>query len=150
MFELGSFLRERYEPFLGTIYRPSEVHAQSTGSTRTKMSLQLVMAGLFPPKYTPLEWNHKLNWQPYDINYQSLDEDSLLLVRESCARYHEELERVLSKDAKHEIDQNLSLMGNLSLFTGLNVKTPDDVQSIFSTLKAEVSNFSGLFDCFLI
>lgn len=144
MYELGSFLRERYERFLGIIYRPSEVHAQSTGSTRTKMSLQLVMAGLFPPKFTPLEWNHKLNWQPYDINYQSLDEDSLLLVRQSCARYHEELNRVLTKEVKNEIDANSNLMGNLSLLTGLDVKTPDDVQSIFGTLKAEVSELLNL------
>lgn len=139
MYELGSFLRNRYRSYLGSLYRLSDVHAQSTGVSRAKMSLQAVLAGLYPPKGTALEWNHRVNWQPFDIKYQNLNEDSLLLVRKSCPRYHEELERVLTVDASDEIAANRELMEYLSLQTGLKVNTPDDVQSIFSTLKAEVN-----------
>jgi prostatic aicd phosphatase len=139
MYELGSFLRNRYRSYLGSLYRLSDVHAQSTGVSRAKMSLQLVLAGLYPPKGTALEWNHRVNWQPFDIKYQNLNEDSLLLLRKSCPRYHEELDRVLTVDVKDEIELDRKMMEYLSLQTGLSVKTPDDVQSIYSTLKAEVN-----------
>lgn len=115
-----------------------EVYAQSTGVTRAKMSLQLLLAGMFPPKGTALEWNRSLNWMPIIYSYEELDKDSLLLVRKSCPRYHEELERVLAVDAKKEFEENKSLYENLSRITGMAIKTPDDVQSLYSTLKAEV------------
>lgn len=102
------------------------------------MSLQLLLAGLFPPKGTPLEWNNKLNWQPIVYSFEELDQDSLLLVRKTCPRYHEELERVLAEDAKKELDEYKNLFSELSNMTGMAIKTPDDVQSLFSTLKAEV------------
>lgn len=60
------------------------------------MSLQLALAGLYPPKGTALEWNKGLNWQPIPYDYQPLDQDSLLLVRTACPRYHEELVRVFA------------------------------------------------------
>lgn len=43
------------------------IRAQSSESPRTMMSLQMVLAGLFPPENTPLEWNLMLNWQPIPI-----------------------------------------------------------------------------------
>lgn len=115
-----------------------EVYAQSTGVTRTKMSLQLLLAGFFPPKGTPLEWNKNLNWLPIPYNYQELDQDTLLLVRTTCPRYHEELERVFSEDIAAELEESKEMLEKLSNITGLLIKTPDDVQSLYSTLKAEV------------
>lgn len=105
------------------------------------MSLELALAGLFPPKGTPLEWSKELNWVPIPYNYQELDQDTLLLVRTTCPRYHEELERVLAEDAAAEIKKNEQLFKDLTRITGMDIKTPDDVQSLYSTLKAEVSNF---------
>lgn len=102
------------------------------------MSIQLLLAGLFQPKGTQLEWSKSLNWQPTIYSYEELAEDTLLLVRKSCPRYHEELERVLAVDAKNEIEQNQQMLNELSNITGLVIKTPDDVQSLYSTLKAEV------------
>jgi hypothetical protein len=103
------------------------------------MSLQLVLAGLFPPKNTALEWNKKLNWQPIPFNYQELDDDSLLLVRRSCPRFYEELERVFKEDLKLEMNKNVWLFKELSNITGWKIDTPDDIQSLYSTLKAEES-----------
>jgi prostatic aicd phosphatase len=103
------------------------------------MSLQLVLASLYPPKQTSLEWNKNLNWQPIPYSYEDLDKDSLLLVRTSCPRYHEALEKVLQSDVKHELEgENALMLEKLSNITGLSIKTPDDVQSLYSTLKAEV------------
>lgn len=43
------------------------IRAQSSESPRTLMSMQMVLAGLFPPENTPMEWNQLLNWQPIPI-----------------------------------------------------------------------------------
>lgn len=77
VFELGQWLRTRYNTFLGDLYSPDKVYAQSTGVSRTKMSLALVLAGLWPPKNTPLEWNNQLNWQPVPFEYEPLDKDTV-------------------------------------------------------------------------
>lgn len=102
------------------------------------MSLQLLLAGLFPPQGTSLEWNKNLNWLPIPYNYEELDKDSLLLVRKSCPRYHEELERVMKEDLSAEIRSNQQMFDDLTKITGSPVQTPEDVQSLYSTLKAEV------------
>lgn len=114
------------------------MHGQSTGVSRTQMSLALVLASLWEPHNTPLDWNPSLNWQPIPFTYEKLDEDTLLLVRVSCPRYHEELERILKESEVREIlDSNKSLFEELTTITGLKIETPDDVQSLYSTLKAE-------------
>ncbi|XP_070492517.1 prostatic acid phosphatase-like [Chironomus tepperi] len=139
MYELGSFLRQRYHTFLSKTLNLNEIYAQSTGVSRTKMSLQLVLAALFPPKETALEWNQNLNWQPIPYNYQELPDDTLLLVRKDCPRYHEEFERVMTEEIEVRkcADQYAQLYDELSNITGLSIKTPDDIQSLYSTLKAE-------------
>jgi prostatic aicd phosphatase len=90
------------------------------------MSLQLVLAGLYPPKGTALEWNKNLNWQPIPFNYEELDNDSLLLVRQTCPRYHEELKRVFAEDIIDEMDDNFGLFQELSNSTGWKIKTPGE------------------------
>ncbi|XP_055528678.1 prostatic acid phosphatase-like [Wyeomyia smithii] len=137
-YEIGSYLRRRYGHFLGRLYSPDKIHAQSTGVSRTQMSLELVLASLYPPQGTALEWNHDLNWQPIPYISEPLDQDTLLLVRKSCPRYHETLNAVLeSEEIQQLMSDNQNLFDNLTKITGMDVKTPDDVQSLYSTLKAE-------------
>lgn len=75
MYNLGRMLRHRYNDFLGDIYNSKEYYVQTTDSDRTKMSSQLVNAGLWPPK-THQVWG-KLPWQPIPSNYEPLDKDSV-------------------------------------------------------------------------
>lgn len=103
------------------------------------MSIALALAGLFPPQGTPLEWNKELNWQPVPYTFEPLDADTLLLVRTPCPRYHEALDAVFRQNpsVSSYIEANRGLLDELTKITGLEIKTPDDVQSLFSTLKAE-------------
>lgn len=138
LFNVGSWLRKRYNHYLGSLYVPDYVHAQTTGVTRTYMSMATVLASLWPPKNTPMEWNSKYNWQPIPIWSQPLEEDNLLLVRTPCPRYYEALKEVFQlPEVRAEIDQYESLFQELTELTGLNVTTPEDVQSIYTTLLAE-------------
>ncbi|CAD7077103.1 unnamed protein product [Hermetia illucens] len=138
LYKIGQWLRKRYDTFLGRHYMPDLLHAQATGVSRTHMSLATVLSGMWPPKNTPMEWNRALNWQPIPIYSQALDEDTLLLVRTSCPRYYEAVEEVLQlPEVKSVIDKYRPMMKQLEKITGMKIKTPEDVGSLFSTLKAE-------------
>lgn len=75
---MGEALRKRYGDFLGKIYVPSNLEARSTDMDRTKMSLLLVLAALFPP-HTDQTWNSELNWQPIPFSYKRLEDDPVRL-----------------------------------------------------------------------
>lgn len=53
------------------------VMARSTNYDRTKMSLMLVLCGLFPPKFKQ-KWTPLLNWQPIPIEYFPAENDTLM------------------------------------------------------------------------
>ncbi|XP_041770349.1 venom acid phosphatase Acph-1 [Anopheles merus] len=136
--QIGIWLRERYGRFVGATYRAKNVHVQTTGVSRTQMSMQLVLAGLFPPQGTALQWNRRLDWQPIPYFSEPLSQDTLLLVRVSCPRYTETVQESFQMpEIKALMNANKQLYENLTRITGLTIATPDDVQSLFSTLKAE-------------
>ncbi|XP_039448381.1 prostatic acid phosphatase [Culex pipiens pallens] len=138
LYDIGTWLRHRYGKLLGKLYYPEKVHAQSTGVSRTQMSIELVLAALYPPEGTVQEWNHDLNWQPIPFFSEPLDQDTLLLVRKSCPRYHEAANAVLeSGEIRQLMVDNLELFDNLTRITGMDIRTPDDVQSLYATLRAE-------------
>ena len=68
-------LRQRYGDFLGD-YRPEDVYAISSDYDRTKMSLQLVLAALYPPS-DELTWNDDLDWMPVPTHFLPRELDVL-------------------------------------------------------------------------
>jgi prostatic aicd phosphatase len=76
MYNLGKMFRQRYRSFLSSTYKPEDIYAYSTNKDRTKASLQLVLAGLFPP--SPQEvWNPELKWLPFPTYYNHAKFDFL-------------------------------------------------------------------------
>lgn len=73
-YNVGRMLRRRYGSFLDTTYYADVLEAVSTDKSRTKMSLQLVLAGLWPPNFEQM-WNWQLSWQPIPYNYVPLLSD---------------------------------------------------------------------------
>lgn len=73
VYEIGRFLRNRYQNFLGDYYSPDEYYAQSTDVDRTKASSLLLNAGLWPPK-TIQVWGN-LDWQPIPVYAEPLNQD---------------------------------------------------------------------------
>lgn len=61
-YRLGESVRRKYINFLGS-YVPGCVDAITTACERTQASLQLFLAGLYPPE-GELIWNKHLMWQP--------------------------------------------------------------------------------------
>lgn len=136
-YEVGKFLRQRYSDFLEEFYLPSLFWAQSTDVDRTRMGAQLLSAGLFPPKGYQ-KWKEDLDWQPIPVHYEPYDDDKLLLIRIPCPRYYEALEEVKKLP---EVESYLTSLHDTYKFltekSGMNITTPDDVQSLYSTMLAE-------------
>ncbi|XP_012345676.1 venom acid phosphatase Acph-1 [Apis florea] len=137
-YQLGQFLRERYGDFLGDIYTEESVSALSSFYDRTKISLQLVLAALYPPNKLQ-QWNEDLNWQPIATKYLRRYEDNIFLP-EDCLLFTIEFERVLeSPRGKYEFSKYDKLKKKLEEWTGKNITTPWDYYYIYHTLMAEQS-----------
>lgn len=61
---------------MGEVYTEDIVDVRSTDVTRTKMSAQLVLAGLFPPAEIQ-QWNDDLLWQPIPVSYKTDAEEDV-------------------------------------------------------------------------
>ncbi|CAH1398948.1 unnamed protein product [Nezara viridula] len=134
-YELGKWLRSRYDCFLGKEYKGESLEAWTTDVDRTKMSAALVLAGMFPPRDEQI-WNKDLLWQPIPTSHQKLAEDKLLLVR-GCPRYSEAVAEVKANQLAETIAKQKDLYDYLFEHSGKTVTDPDGVMDIYSTLKAE-------------
>lgn len=137
-YTLGNVLRERYSRFLGTTYTPRAVWGISSDYDRTKMSLQLVLAGLFPPNKEQ-KWNPQLNWQPIPTQYVRFVEDNIFSADE-CPLYLAEYDRVLkSPQGQSELSKYNNFMQQLTEWTGKNISTAWDMFYLYHALMAEYS-----------
>ncbi|KAK5649216.1 hypothetical protein RI129_000245 [Pyrocoelia pectoralis] len=107
-YELGKWLQKRYKHFLGYLYDPELISALTTPTVRSQMTLALVLAGLFPPKGTALEWNKDLNWQP--VVYKELSPNDKLLLspfNNNCSTYHDLYKEYLRSNEGRDLLRSL-------------------------------------------
>lgn len=123
------------------------------------MTLQLVLASLYPPESVQ-KWNPDLNWQPIPFIYEKKARDWLLwptncpkyvyfvLIKENLMnikkkifyRYKQEYEKVLkSSEILKRIEKFQPLMDRLTKLTGKEIKSMRDVLILHSTLDCENS-----------
>ncbi|XP_006902611.1 PREDICTED: prostatic acid phosphatase-like [Elephantulus edwardii] len=97
-YELGEYMRRRYENFLNESYKHEQVYIRSTDVDRTLMSALANLAALFPPK-GPSVWNPSLAWQPVPVHTVPLSEDGLLYMPfKQCPRFQELGEETLKSE----------------------------------------------------
>ncbi|KAG8433949.1 hypothetical protein GDO86_012347, partial [Hymenochirus boettgeri] len=88
-YELGRFLRRRYDHFLNSSYDRHEIYVRSTDYDRTLMSAQANLAGLYPPYGSQL-WHPEIHWQPLPVHTVPYYQDRLLkFPAKDCPRYYE-------------------------------------------------------------
>ncbi|XP_035717691.1 venom acid phosphatase Acph-1-like isoform X2 [Vespa mandarinia] len=63
MYNLGAYLRRRYDKFLGDVYTSKIMKMRTTEFPLSQISAELVNAALWPPSELQ-KWNNDLNWQP--------------------------------------------------------------------------------------
>lgn len=77
-YKFGKFLRERYADYLNDYYKPEDLYAYVSDMSRTKMSMELVLDGLYHSDDCT-QWNSGLNWRP--IPYKSVPSRLDVLLR---------------------------------------------------------------------
>ncbi|XP_046419850.1 venom acid phosphatase Acph-1-like [Neodiprion fabricii] len=135
-YKIGKMLRDRYNDFFGPNYLPDEIYARSTAMHRTQMSLQLVLAGLFPPIGQQI-WNPDLPWQPVSVFSENINEDFLLFPQD-CSMYQKAYRNFLqSKEARQQINKYNSILAYLTKHTGKTVDTTSATYYLYNLLKEE-------------
>ncbi|XP_014487263.1 PREDICTED: venom acid phosphatase Acph-1-like [Dinoponera quadriceps] len=131
-YDLGVVLRKKYNDFLGDVYYQPNVHARSTSFPRTKMTLQLVLAGLYPPARIQ-KWHSSLAWQPVNIQYTFVRNDGLLFPA-YCPEYQQKLSEIeQTPEVIAQIQQYEDLMKETSKYTGKNMTSAFDLFILFNT-----------------
>ncbi|KAG7210407.1 hypothetical protein KM043_011939 [Ampulex compressa] len=133
----GLFLRERYDKFLGKEYSPDVFYLQCTGVDRTKMSAMLEAAALWKPNKGQA-FKPDLPWQPVTLSYQPRDEDTLMLIWDTCPKYAKLRHAISELPEVQSVEQdNKQLFEELTNHTGMTISCADDVGSLYGTLRAE-------------
>ncbi|XP_012170162.1 venom acid phosphatase Acph-1 isoform X1 [Bombus terrestris] len=135
-YRIGTMLKERYGKFLGDIYRPSDVYAYSTDHDRTKMSLQLVLAGLYHPN--PLQtWNQNLSWMPIPIYYMPEKIDNMLKPDLSPLYMKAVNEVRNTEEILRKLQSYKDLFKLLNEKTGLNITTTHMAYEVYNQFVAQ-------------
>ncbi|KAH0568276.1 venom acid phosphatase Acph-1-like [Cotesia glomerata] len=137
-YKIGKLLREKYGNFLGPYYHPSLIFARSTDVPRTQMSLELVLAGLFPPTGQQI-WNPDLPWIPVTTVSMPNEQDSLLFPHH-CPEYIKEYQNFLKQDqAKKIINKYKDVMKYLTEYTGKQVVKTSDVYYLYNLFNEQIA-----------
>ena len=140
-FELGQWLRMRYDGFLSENYSEQEILVRSTDVDRALMSAQSNLAGLFPPSGY-WQWNTHLSWQPIPVHTMPLSMDTRLSTKHTeCPRLDEKKEMLkTSPYMKTVFSDNKHLIDYISAHSGWNVQTINQLDFIYDALLVEAQN----------
>ncbi|XP_061571344.1 prostatic acid phosphatase-like [Cololabis saira] len=124
-FQLGQFLRTRYQNFLNESYDRHEIHVRSTDYDRTLMSAASTLAGLYPPSGRQV-FMPGLKWQPVPIHTVSRREEKLLLYpMKHCPLYSQLMNETRSSEEYVNVTENYE-----DLFKLLRNKTRSDTSDL--------------------
>ncbi|TKC35226.1 hypothetical protein EI555_011027, partial [Monodon monoceros] len=89
-YELGQYIRKRYEKFLNKSYKHEQVFVRSTDIDRALMSAMTNLAALFPPEGISV-WNPSLPWQPIPVHTVPVSEDrDFIEILPKFTGYHDQ------------------------------------------------------------
>lgn len=137
-FELGQFLRKRYDGFLNASYDRHEISVRSTDYDRTLMSAEANLAGLYPPRGAQV-FNPTIKWQPIPVHTVPLNEERLLSYPlGDCPRYKQLMnETEHTEEFQNVTSQYEAVIELVRNKTGLNKTTVESVWSVYDTLFCE-------------
>nr|XP_020447945.1 lysosomal acid phosphatase [Monopterus albus] len=137
-YELGQFLRKRYNGFLNKSYDRHEILVRSTDYDRTLMSAEANLAGLYPPSDQQI-FTKGVKWQPIPVHTVPQSEDRLLLFPlGDCPRYAQLLNE--TKHTEEFINVTIANQDLIELVrnkSGWNKTTVETAWGLYDTLFCE-------------
>lgn len=143
-YELGQYLRQRYNHLLNTTaYSKELIYVQSTDVDRTLMSALSNLAGLFPPDSNQL-WNTDIPWQPIPVHTTPETQDYVLAAKKSCPNYDYALKKYKNSPEYKELNKKFKpLYEYLTQHSGKKIDTFTGVNNLYNTLWIEnLKNFT--------
>ncbi|XP_076253455.1 venom acid phosphatase Acph-1-like [Rhynchophorus ferrugineus] len=135
-YKIGILLRQRYSSYLGDVLNLKYNYARSTDASRTKASLELVLAALWPPRRQEKFWPC-LNWQPVPFYYDGRD---MQLNGHRCQVYRDEYNAVFNSTATQSaISVYQEWYDYISNATGEDFSTPSDVFNLYMDITAQIA-----------
>uniref|UniRef100_A0A914VHV5 acid phosphatase n=1 Tax=Plectus sambesii TaxID=2011161 RepID=A0A914VHV5_9BILA len=149
-YDLGKYLRQRYDGFFPRKYVASEIAVRSSSYNRAIMSALTTMAGLFEPEGDQI-WNKNVNWQPVSVQVIPKADDPLLYTSRSCPAAEKLWEdyKKNSLELRRVEQQYSTLLKYLEEKSGFNrsLSLYKDVVRIFDSLNCEHdTTLSALFN----
>ncbi|XP_037029689.1 prostatic acid phosphatase-like [Bradysia coprophila] len=138
-FELGLYIRDRYADFLDPTYSENDIYVQSSNITRTILSAQAFLTGVYKPETSPDFWTSNLPWNPpFTVHTTPRKVDNLIHANTKCAAFSKHFDAFLQLDEIKEFDRkHKELYDYLSLHSGDNVEKMSDTVPIRDTLWIE-------------
>ncbi|XP_073512529.1 testicular acid phosphatase homolog isoform X2 [Phyllobates terribilis] len=142
-YELGRYLRMRYEHFLSPTYKKEEIYVRSTDYDRTLMSAQANLAGLYPPNGTQ-QWHPDIPWQPIPVHTVSVSQDRLLkFPSKDCPRFYELMKETIQlPEYQDRMNAWKDFTARIANFTGYSVDqaVPRRMWKVYDTLFCQKSH----------
>ncbi|TGZ74986.1 hypothetical protein CRM22_000626 [Opisthorchis felineus] len=133
-FQLGQWIRQRYDGYIPSIYNGSELHMRSTDIDRTLMSAQAVAAGIYQNASSPLQ-DYGIPWRPIPVHTVRQEADVLLSIAKCpCLDVLRKIQ--MNSDAAISFEQS-----HRSLFELINKN--------METVKIDRFNLMSLVDLFI-
>ncbi|XP_037029743.1 prostatic acid phosphatase-like [Bradysia coprophila] len=136
-YNLGKWLRNRYDNLISDKYSKDTVFIRSTDVDRTLMSAEADLAGLFPPTKDQL-WNPSIPWQPIPVHTMPENMDELLAAKKSCPAYDYALKKYKKSEDFVRLNKRFQgLYEYLTEHSGKKVDSPTGVNNLYNNLFIE-------------
>ncbi|CAH0663672.1 unnamed protein product [Spodoptera exigua] len=119
-YQLGQFIRRRYNELLSPTYNRSQIYIRSTDFTRAKMTVLTALAAVYPA--TGDNWSTEINWTP--IPYTTLPakyDFNLAIV--NCPKFRESFYRSKLTSSVPELEVYADILENWSNILGYDIST---------------------------
>ncbi|XP_014092609.2 prostatic acid phosphatase isoform X2 [Bactrocera oleae] len=136
-YQLGKWLRQRYNTLLNETYSENEIYVRSTDVDRTLASALSNLAGLYPPIGDEI-WNKDIAWQPIPVHSKPERDDKELAGKVPCAAYDYARSALLNSITFQELNQRYQyLFDYLTKYSGRKVDTLEAIQRMNNTFFIE-------------
>ncbi|CAH1980320.1 unnamed protein product [Acanthoscelides obtectus] len=128
-YQLGTYIRQRYNTFISQKYKPQEIYVISSDRDRSLMSAEAMLAALYPP--VPEDrFLGNLLWQPIPVHSVQDKYDNFIRMTAKCPKFDKLLE-----EANREFDK-------------LKEKYPDVFRTIYENTGWDVVDIGHMKDLY--